>query len=133
MHQARHNRNRPQTRSRHQTSNQQSACELAGRDGGEASWEAAHLTLPLQRCGGPTRWERQVADGAWAVVRAALHDRTLLAEDVEEDALARHLVVHPVPVRRQRARLISAIPGSQVQPPPHESAARRTLNEQACR
>ena len=24
-------------------------------DGGEASWEAAHLTLPLQRCGGPTR------------------------------------------------------------------------------
>ena len=102
-------------------------------DGGEASWEAAHLTLPLQRCGRPTRWERQVADGAWAVVRAALHDRTLLAEDVEEDALARHLVVHPVPVRRQRARLISAIPGSQVQPPPHESAARRTLNEQACR
>ena len=27
------------------------------------------------------------------MVRAALHDRTLLAEDVEEDALARHTVL----------------------------------------
>ena len=43
MHQTRHNRNRPRTRSRHQTSNQQSACELAGgRWGGILGGRASH-------------------------------------------------------------------------------------------